>query len=75
MTDRRQHGGPDAVEGVQHPIIFIREGKNTPFDKLDRELARVYRFFGMIRLDIGDIPKARFPFVYQQFPDIAGILS
>ncbi len=48
--------GADAHVGVKNCIALVGHGKNQPFHKRDRELARVDCLFRVVTLDVWELP-------------------
>lgn len=66
--------------GIEDPIILIRHGQNTSFNKFDRKLAWMLCFLRVVRFHIRNIPYTLCPFLIQECldiecPDVGGILA
>ena len=67
--------GAGSREGVQHQVIFVCQCEHAPFDELDRELARVECFLGVVGLHVGNVPQPRFPLCLYELPDVGRVFT
>ena len=63
LAQRAQDRCANATIGIKNCVVRIRHRQYTSFDKFHRKLARMLGLLWVIRLDVGNIPQAGFPFL------------
>src|SRR5438876_4862721 len=69
------NGRANTHVGIEHDVVCIGQSQDESFDQFYWILSRMDRLFGMIRLDVGNVPEKCFPVFFEESPDVTRILT